>query len=238
MKGLLAGRSMALVAALALSAFGTFALVSYVKGIEASTRKGEKLVHSFIAKDFIPAGTDGETAISDGLVAREEVPQRLLPEDAIQSLDEIQNRVAKVDILKGEQILSARFVKSSETEGIVAIPAGRQAMSVEVESPPGVAGFVRPNARVSIIAQLTEPRPRAEFVLQDVQVLAIGQGALDGAGATTADTQGKVLLTLAVTPSEAEKLAFAVSQGEVYFTLLPPDQEALASENTSSSSDS
>lgn len=236
MKGLLAGRSMALVAALALSAFGTFALVSYVKGIEASTRKGEELVNSFIAKDFIPAQTTGESAISDGLIAREEVPKRLLAEGAILSLDDIDDRVALVDILKGEQILSARFVDASE-QGIVTIPEGRQAMSVEVESPPGVAGFVRPNARVSIIAQLTEPRPRAEFVLQDVQVLAIGQGSLDEGAESTTDSEGKVLLTLAVTPSEAEKLAFAVSQGEVYFTLLPPEQEALA-ENTSSSSDS
>ena len=234
MKRRFGGRSLALVTAVGLSFLATFALVSYVKGVEARTRSSEELVNAFVAKDFIPAGTSGENVISDGLVVREQVPRRLMPEGSVQSLDAIKDRVVSVDIYKGEQLFEGRFVLPTDSMGMVAIPEGQQAISVEVGAPPGVAGFVQPHARVSIIAQLEEPEPRAEFVLHNVQVLAVGPRGVDAAEAQVDSTQleQKVLLTLAVTPDEAEKLAFAVSQGDIYFTLLPPESTTQA--NTSS----
>lgn len=226
-------RSMVLVAALILALVATAALASYVRGIEEETLRDAEAVKALVAKDLIAAGTSGAAAASGGLIVDEAIPRRLVSEDIVTSLDEITDLVADVDILKGEQIRASRFV-SAQAQGRIPIPKGRQAMSVEVAIPPGVAGFVKTGDRVSILAQLDVPvggeaqsQPRVQFMLQSIEVLAVGRSFsnVEGDGDTPPAVQQQVLLTLAVTPSEAEKLGFAVFQGQVYFTLLPEGQK-------------
>src|SRR5437763_284120 len=70
--------------------------------------------------------------------------------------------------------------------------------------------------------------PTVKYLLQNVKVLAVGQFAVTTAanGSTTSTTQqtaGQVLLTLAVTPVQAEKLVLANLQGQLYFALLPAE---------------
>lgn len=232
-------RGAGLVVAVVLAGLATAALISYVRGVEEKTLRGAEMVGVYVAKDFIPAGTSAEEAFSKGLIAREAVPRRVVASDAITSLEQIRGRVAAVTILKGEQVVGLRFVLPGTVKGALPIPAGRQAISVDVGVPSGVGGFVQPGDRVSIIAQLAGSGGRADaqvqFLLQRVEVLAVGQRVV----ATTAapargqpaqaepQQRGQVLLTLALTPVEAEKLAFAIFQGELYFTLLPPGQKSV-----------
>lgn len=238
MNRLFGRRSVALAGAVILAGLGTFALMSYVRGIEARTLRGAELVEVFVAKDLIPSGTAGQVAINDGLIEKQTVPRKALAEGSISSLKEIENRVAAVDIFKGEQINQARFVRPAEARGLIPIPADRQAMSIEVDMPPGVAGFVQSGDQVSIIAQLEEPEPRAEYLLQNVQVLAVGQRVVTIDGNKDAgqvqQTQERVLLTLAVTPAEAEKLAFAMFQGQIHVTLLPTGQQPSSTSGSTS----
>ncbi|MFA5787958.1 MAG: Flp pilus assembly protein CpaB, partial [Actinomycetota bacterium] len=147
-------RTLAILLAVILAAVAAVALNSYVQNAESRALKGVETARAYLAKDTIPEGTSGDTAISKGLIAREAIPRKMLAEGAIKSLTEIKNRVAAVTILKGELILAARFIKPAEAKGILPIPADRQAISVEVSIPPGVAGFIQPGDHVSIIAQL------------------------------------------------------------------------------------
>jgi Flp pilus assembly protein CpaB len=144
-----------------------------------------------------------------------------------------------VNIVQGEQILTSRFVERGSTNAGLVIPKGKQAMSLEVEAPPGVAGFVHVGSRISVLGHVDVPgtngsavEPQTQFLVQGVEVLAVGsravQAATDGARAEAANQQqvsDKVLLTLAVTPNEAEKLGFAILEGQIYITLLPEDAE-------------
>ncbi|MDP8931936.1 MAG: Flp pilus assembly protein CpaB, partial [Actinomycetota bacterium] len=182
------------------------------------------------------AGTSGRDAISQGLIAKSTTPRRTLAEGAVTSLDQIQDKVADVDILKGEQILAARFVSAQDASALP-IPPEMQAVSVEVGIPPGVAGFIQQGSRVSIVAQVAatgqgSSDARVQYLLQDVQVLNIGQRVVatqqQGAGANgqvQASDASKVLLTLALAPKDVEKLSYAIWNGQLYFTLLPPDQK-------------
>lgn len=225
-------RTLALVVAIVLAALAAAALVSYVQGVERRANEGAELVEVFVAKDAIPAGMRGEVAISQGLVVRESVPRRLVADGAISALEEIRGKAAAVPILKGEQILAARFVEPERALAALPIPPNRQAMSVEVGIPPGVAGFIRPGDRISIMANLDveatgdETQTVTRFLLQNIEVLQVGQlVTVVGSGESeTQQTQNRVLLTLAVTPQEAEKLGFAVFNGDLYVTLLPPGQ--------------
>lgn len=230
-----ARRGIALGLAIALAAVATISLFSYLRGVEARALKGVESVQAFVAKEIIPSGTSGGTAITKGLIGRELIPRKSLALGSIRSLTEIQSRVASVTILKGEQILSARFKAASAAKGLLNLPADRQALSVELELPPGVSGFVRSGDHISVIARLEKTGPTAnpvevqvKYLLQDIEVLQVGQRVVTtdkDKGAQVEQNTRKVLLTLALTPGEAEKLAFALFDGELYFTLLPEGQK-------------
>lgn len=229
----LAGRRTAIIiASVGLAGVAAFALTSYVRAIEVKAIQGTKPVLTFVAKDTIPSGTKGRDAISGGLISRQPVPFGLLIDTRIKTLEEIENRVSQFTIFKGQQVLSPAFADAVRTKGLLPIPADRQAMSVEVSTPPGVASFVQPGDQVSIVAMIDHPTqgPRVGYLLQNVEVLAVGQRtSTDGDRPANSQQQQKILFTLALTSGEVEKLALAIFQGQVYFTLLPPDQPSVQS---------
>ncbi|MGH2691237.1 MAG: Flp pilus assembly protein CpaB [Actinomycetota bacterium] len=230
-------RTLAVSGAVVLAAVAAVALTSYVRGVEAKAVQSQEPVSAYVAKEIIPAGKTASSAIGDGLIVKVPVPRRLVPEGSIKSLREIQGKVAGANILKGEQILAARFIRPADARGILPIPADRQAISVEVGIPPGVAGFIQPGDRVSVLASLEvqtsgdKKESKVQYLLQDVQVLSVGQRIVtteskdkDGKSQVTQE-QNRVLMTLALTPDEVERIVYAIFKGEVYFTLVPSGQQ-------------
>lgn len=240
-------RVLAIILAIVLAAVATLAITSYVDSLQAEREAELQPVEAFVAAQRIPEGTTGEQAVAGNLIERREIPQSIVAPGAITSLSQLEGRVAAVDILPGEQIIGARFVEPQAARGLAPIPDDLQAISVEVGIPPGVAGFIQPGDRVSILAQLTAPAPegeaeeaedgteqegaaRVQFLLQGVEVLAVGQRIVvqqqDGGEQSQVNRgEGRMLMTLALSPVDAEKLAFAIFEGQLYFTLLPEDQE-------------
>jgi pilus assembly protein CpaB len=235
-KGLnMSKRSLAVIAALVLAALAALSLTSYVRGVAAKAKEAQEPVPTFVAKDTIPAGRLAEDVIREGLITQVDFPRERVVAGAITSLRDISGKVTSTDIMKGEQILAARFAQPAEARGILPIPADRQALAVEVGIPPGVAGFIQPGDRVSIVALLDVPKgdktePKAQYLLQDVGVLAVGKRNVstetkDKEGSKVVQSEDRVLMTLALTPEQAEKVVFSIFKGQVYFTLLPPGQK-------------
>jgi Flp pilus assembly protein CpaB len=69
------------------------------------------------------------------------------------------------------------------------------------------------------------------YLLQKVKVLAVGQSTIPQAGeASTAQADAAVvensgLITFAVTPEEALKIARAMDAGSIYLSLVPDDYQ-------------
>lgn len=223
-------RTIALVVAIILAAVAAIALIAYVQGkADEAIEEGEAVV-VYIAKEAIQAGKAADAAIGEGLIEQQEVPRRVVVLGAITSLEQIQGRVAGITILPGEQITTERFVAPGQVQegGIKAELARNQvALSLDIGLVPGVAGFVQVGDRVSIMAQLTVPRggeteSRVQFLLQNMEVIQIGQRAIAEDGTpTTVNPAGSIIFTLAMTPGQAERLVYAKLQGQLYFVLLP-----------------
>jgi DNA-binding GntR family transcriptional regulator len=129
------------------------------------------------------------------------------------------------------QLLEIGYITADDRLGeLLDIPEGRQAMAVEVTSSPGGAGFVQPGDHVSVIASPSgNDAAVARYLDQDVQVLAVGlkrHQEAQASGATSTGDGERMVLTLALTSSEAEQVAFAVLHGNVYFTLVTPGDGA------------
>ena len=233
-------RTLALVLAVALALLATLALYSYIKSVEDRAFNGSKVVKVFVAKQDIAAGVSGDTAGSQGLIERREIPAKVVPAGAITSLTEISGKIAVVQIYKDEIIVGPRFAQpgsSSASPLRSSIGDGKQAISVQVGQVAGVAGFIQPGDRVSMIASAENPRINAKasgtftkFILQNLDVIAVGSRVVAQTTSTAAQTpeqaqqqqQACCVLTFSVTGQQAELIAFASLHAQMYFTLLPP----------------
>jgi pilus assembly protein CpaB len=99
------------------------------------------------------------------------------------------------------------------------IPEGMRATSVKSDEIVGVAGFLFPGSHVDVLVTFRSdglPAPATQIVLQDVEVLTVGQKLQP-------DPQGKPdtvsVVTLLLTPEDAQKLVLASSQGSIQFVL-------------------
>jgi pilus assembly protein CpaB len=129
-------------------------------------------------------------------------------------------RTALYPISAGAPIQDEQLAAAGSGIGLSAeIPHGMRALSLRSDEIVGVAGFLFPGTHVDVlvtyIAQ-NSPAPVTSIVLQDVEVLAVGQRM-------EPDPKGKPLpvgvVTLLVSPGDAEKAVLASAQGKVQFVL-------------------
>jgi pilus assembly protein CpaB len=231
------GRVVAILVAVALALAATVALVTYAGGADRRAIANQQPVLVYVARARIAAGTRGEDAQNRGLIERTALPRRAVAGGAVRSLEQLGGRVAAVDIVPGEQLLAARWVGEGETPGgrLLSIPEGHQAVSIALDPTRQVSGFVTPGDRVSVVVSLSLPkggRPQrtSRFLLQDVQVLAVGATARpdpatqDGRRPGQGRNQSLSTVTLAVRPADVERVVFAAENGSLYLSLLPPGQ--------------
>jgi pilus assembly protein CpaB len=142
-----------------------------------------------------------------------------LPPGAITNPQSVMNYVVKDSIVENEPILASKLSSGEKTSGILPliIPPGMRAMSVAVDEVSDVAGFILPHSRVDVLVSLTQSGDRAfsKVVLQNVEVLAVAQeveGKKD-------EPQLVRVVTLLVSPDEAERLALASNRGVLRLAL-------------------
>lgn len=233
-------RLIGLLLALVLAGVATFLLVQYVNTADERAREGEQLTSVFIAQADIAAGTTAEDAAAQGLIAQDEIPSRTVPAGAIASLDSITGQVATGPLFEGEVIVAGRFgstVTSAAGGATLDIPDGLHAVTVDAGILEGVAGFVRAGDTVSLVATIDAledvedaeqalAQVRAEFILQNVEVLAVGrrvpaEATEEGGEDQIRQDESRFVFTLALEAEDVETLLFAFQEGGIWFTLLP-----------------
>jgi pilus assembly protein CpaB len=233
-------RVLAILIAVVLALVATVALVVYVNGADRRVLDGQKPVYVLVAKETIKAGTSGEDAQNGDLIERKVVASASVVLGNVVSLDQLKNRFASVDIVKGEQLLLRRWVGAEDVAGrrLLQIPEDHQALSIALDMERQVAGFVTPGDKVGMV--ITRPRGDAgeetEFLLQNVQVLAVGTTALvntasQGGGGRVNQGKGSQSLTavtLAIRQQYVKFVVHAVEQGSIYLTLMPPNADPAA----------
>ena len=144
------------------------------------------------------------------------------------------DRGTMVPLEINEPILESKLASKEAGSGLTTIiPEGMRALSIQVNSIIGVAGFVLPGSRVDLIL-IGVPPPEvagaknnemaSKIILENLQVLAIGQTVqrdVEGKPQTVQD------VTLLLTPEQAEKVALATGDGRIQLALRNPmDKEA------------
>ena len=148
-------------------------------------------------------------------------PGEALPEGYSVSPSEVVGRGLLIPVRANEPLLSSKLARKEAGGGLpIAIPEGRRAMSVKVDEVIGVAGFVLPGTRVDVLVTVDQAarqdEPASRLILQNIQVLAAGQTVQQDA---QGEPQTVPVITLLVTPREAEKLTLAATKGRIQLAL-------------------
>ena len=202
----------ALIAALLLSGAVTFFLSRKLNGHNS---------HSTVQRYVAPSRSlqAGEVLKPEDLVLVE-WPAALPLAGAFTRIGDLAGRAVIYPVAGSQPILDPYLAAPGSGIGLtVKIPEGMRATSVKSDEVVGVAGFLFPGSHVDVLVTFRSdrfPTPATQIVLQDVEVLTIGQKA-------EADPQGKPenvnVVTLLLSPEDAQKLVLASTQGTIQFVL-------------------
>ena len=150
-------------------------------------------------------------------------PSGSVPEGAFGDPKQLDGRVLKTSVLRGEPILESKLAPVGTKGGLSAVIAeGKRAITVRVNDVIGVAGFALPGNYVDIIVGTQKEGGRndkdqsiSKIVLERILVLAVAQEV------SRDETKPRVVnaVTLEVSPEEAEKLDLARSVGTLSLVL-------------------
>jgi pilus assembly protein CpaB len=242
-------RILAALVALALAAVGCLAVLAYVHAADTRALAGREAAWVLVATRRVPAGTTAAAIREQGYVERVAMPASTVPKDALGSLDSAFDALALTgDVQAGQLLLRGMFGESARLSGGLALPEGKLAVSVEMTAAARVAGYVRPGSKVAVFDTFTmrEGKGRVpvggqslaganqatRVLLPRLEVIAVGERGTAGAATSvpaataapgangTASPSTTMLITVAVSQDEAERLVHAAQTGTLYLALL------------------
>ncbi|HVM40630.1 MAG TPA: Flp pilus assembly protein CpaB [Acidimicrobiia bacterium] len=227
-------RFVAIFGAVALAAVGTLVLVAYVGSAEDRALAGERTVDVLVVGEAVERGTPASDL--EGKVTVERVPAKVRSADAITSLAALEDMVAAVDLVPGEQVIAGRFVEPDDLQAVgqAGVPDGMQQVTISLGADRAVGGKISPGSTVAVTASFTMVPVGENATGEDIEtthmilhkVLVTNVQVTEQT--TTADEEQQVpvsnlLVTLALSAPDVEKVVFAAEHGSIWLSAEPED---------------
>jgi pilus assembly protein CpaB len=153
-------------------------------------------------------------------VALVEWPKSMPLTGAFNRVEDVVGRAVLYPLGAGEPILDRHLAAPGSGEGLTGkIPSGMRAIALRSDEVVGVAGFLMPGTHVDVLVTYhdsTHTDPLTATVLQDAQVLAAGHQVQPD---PTGKPSSVDVVTLLLSPEDAEKAVLASAQGSIHFVL-------------------
>ena len=234
-------RILAIVAALVVALLGVFGVVAYAQAADNRAIAGQQTQTVFIATSTVPIGTTAADALSQQLMVTEKVVAKGVPKGALQAVTADNAKlVATSEIVPGEIIVASRFGVLPSMTKTQLIPTGMIAITVSLTDAQRVAPLLTPQSHIVIFDTLggaaknasstsvtsadagTTP-PITRILLADVQVIGVGDQTAQPTPSPTATAGAQqtasnaALVTVAVSPADAQLLVQAVQAGNLLY---------------------
>jgi pilus assembly protein CpaB len=215
---------LALVLTIALGAagaasFGIYRVVAAIPVREVEVASLEAVV----AAREIPVGT---------IVTKDHIklvpwPQRNPVPGSFTKIEDVVNRGAIVQVAENEPLTESKLAALGSGGGLPpTIPEGMRAISVKTNEVVGVAGFVIPGTRVDVLVIVgrngAREEPISRAVVSNVQVLTAGSRFDQEKAKQEGKPIAATVVTLLVTPEDAERISLAANEGQIMLTLRNP----------------
>jgi pilus assembly protein CpaB len=215
---------LALVLAVALgaagaSSFGVYRVVAAIPVREVEVAS----VHAVVAARPIPVGT----IVTTDHVKLVPWPKQNPVPGSFTKIDDVLNRGAIVEVAENEPLTGSKLAALGAGGGLPpTIPEGMRAISVKTNEVVGVAGFVIPGTRVDVLVIVAKGPAGDESisraVVSNVQVLTAGSRFDQEQAKADGKPIPSTVVTLLVTPADAERISLAANQGQIMLTLRNP----------------
>lgn len=237
-------------------AIATFiAMFIWGSGAESRAMANVKTQTVYTVVSAIPKGTLG-SALGDK-IKKTDFPAVAVPSGAVTDLTKIANQLAAVDLIPGDVIVAARFIdKAKASSSTVEIPKGMEQISLLVSPAQVRGGVVQAGDKVAIIATIdatTGPgastsgitvgsKAVTQQVMSHLLVTAVQGGSGASTNATTATpakgavVTGSVMVTIAVSVGDAEKIIWVQSQAKIYLAVETADTD-ISTSNSATGAD-
>jgi len=176
-------------------------------------------------EDVLVAANDLQvgTRIEDSDIKFAHFASTNLPSGVFHRKDKVLGRGVVIPISRGEFILTSKLAGENAGYGLPAlIPPGMRAVSVRVNDTTSVAGFVQPGTRVDVLLTGNPSGSTEEqttTILENVAVIATGQKMERNA---SGEARMAPVITLLVSPDDAQKLTLASNEGHIQLALRSP----------------
>jgi pilus assembly protein CpaB len=202
-----------------LASFGVYQAIRSIpeRRVEIATK------YAVVAAAEMPVGT---------LLTRDSVklvawPAQTPLQGGFSNVDDVVDRGLIANVVENEPLSESKLASKAAGAGLPpTITPGMRAISVKVNEVIGVAGFVVPGTRVDVVTIIQRDADRQDtisrVVVSNVQVLSAGtrydQEELKEGGKAIRST----VVTLMVSPVDAERVALAQAEGQLMLTLRNP----------------
>jgi pilus assembly protein CpaB len=237
-------RGTALVVALLVAAGATAAVFLYVQSVKKNAAQ-PTAVTVIVSKNDITAGTKLDPLINGGQFTTLQVPTDAVVPGAVTDLSQLRGKLTSSFILQGEQISTARLQGSTyNTGGVLGIQKGHEGLTVQLQAQAVPAQIIQPGDHVTLYATfsdvsvirgttlnsflkgkaVTPDNTKAEIgdftvtLVPNAKVLKVGGES----GSSTTGTTSDIMVTLELTPTDAQQTVFAQEKGSLWLGLLPP----------------
>ena len=205
--------SLALFIALVLSAGATYLLYSRIRNQKSAPPVTIRIV---AAADQLAAGT----ALTPQNLKIVDWPASIPLPGAFSTPGQVIGRSLMYPVNANQPLVESELAAPGSGFGLsVKIPDGMRAISIRSNDVVGVAGFLYPGSHVDVLLTFRPDNasaPLTQTILQDVNVLTAGQ-------TLEPDPKGRPqtvnVVTLLLSPRDAQKLVLASQQGSVQFVL-------------------
>jgi pilus assembly protein CpaB len=243
-------RALVVVVAVALAIVAAGSVLLYARSADRRALAGQEAREVYVSTREVPAGTSAQDALDSGLLQTALVAAKGVPDGALTEVTpEMKTMVATSDIAPGEIVLARRFGTQETGQAALVVPEGMVAVTVQLSDPGRVGPFLRPGSEIAVYdtfeardAERGDYTPSGvglqgsedainatRVLLPTAEVLAVGDVTLRGKPAPAAEgsaMQGQTeevpmaLVTLAVTPLDAQRLVHGAQTGTLYAALL------------------
>lgn len=217
-------RVVAVAAATLLALLGAALLIRYVGAADERALADLQPVTVLVATQSIAEGTPA-SALGE-LVEERQLPASSVGPNSVTDLRELGSMVAATDLAAGEQLLAGRFasLQSLQQFGGIPAPEGFHQVTIPLNSARVVGGTITPGDTVGVFASIGD---QTHLMLHKILVLRVQGGLSPSASGATESTdpadapvhEGGVMVTLALTAPDAEKVVYAGENGSIWLSL-------------------
>jgi pilus assembly protein CpaB len=206
------------VGAAGLASFGVYRAISSIpeRRVEIATK------HAVVAAKSLPLG-ELLTKESVKLVAW---PEATPLEGGFDTIEEVIDRGLISSVVLNEPITENKLAAKEAGAGLPpTIDPGMRAISIKVNDVSNVAGFVAPGTRVDVVVVIEDENAKdklSRVVVSNVEVLTAGTRFDQDEARKDGKAVRSTVITLMVSPVDAERIALAQSEGDLMLTLRNP----------------